>query len=197
MQKISIFSNTQYCISIGLKIPIKYLYYLLFIAIIDLLVYLVFNRLISIYTRYFVITEYFTSPIYLLYLILYYYIFKKVNFSLKQIIISYMFFLIGIFFMIYGLINYFCITEIRGNSNFTEYYCKDEEKENKGYINYFIHSYISIIIAILLMPILEIKEIFMFRPRILKDHGQSLTGSMTSRTLTVHCFLMMTAAAIW
>jgi len=50
----------------------KYLHYLLFIAIIDLLVYLVFNRLISIYTRYFVITEYFTSPIYLLYLILYY-----------------------------------------------------------------------------------------------------------------------------
>ena len=62
--------------------------------------------------------------------------------------------------MIYGLINYFCITGIRGNSNFTEYYCKDEEKENKGYINYFIHSYISIIIAILLMPFLFFLRMF-------------------------------------
>ena len=138
----------------------KYLHYLLFIAIIDSLVYLVFNRLITIYTRAFVITEYFTSPIYLLYLILYYYIFKKVTFSFKQIIISYMFFLIGIIFMIFGLINYFCITKIRANSDYTEYYCKDEEKENKGYINYFIHSYISIIIAILLMPFLYFLRMF-------------------------------------
>jgi hypothetical protein len=57
--------------------------------------------------------------------------------------------------MIFGLINYFCITEKRGN-----YYCKDEENENKGYINYFIHSYISIIIAILLMPFLYFLRIF-------------------------------------
>ena len=138
----------------------KYLHYLLFIAIIDSLVYLFLNRLITIYTRTFVITEYFISPIYLIYLILYYFIFKKVTFSLKQIIISYMFFLIGIIFTIFGLINYFCITEMRGNSHYTENYCKDEEKENKGYINYFIHSYISIIIAILLMPFLYFLRMF-------------------------------------
>ena len=85
----------------------KCFYYIIIISIIDSLTYLVFHSLITEHTRAFIITEYFTSPIYLLYLILYYYIFKKVIFSFKQIIISYIFFLIGMSVMIIGLIKHF------------------------------------------------------------------------------------------
>ena len=63
--------------------------------------------------------------------------------------------------MIFGLTKYFCITKMRGNSHYTELFCQDEENENKGYINYFIYSYISIITAVLLMPFLYFLRMFL------------------------------------
>jgi hypothetical protein len=122
----------------------KYFHYIIIIAIIDSITYLILYQLITKKNRAFIITEYFTSPIYLLYLIVYYYIFKKVTFSIKQIIISYILFFIGIILMIIGLTKYYCLTEKVGN----------------GSVNYFNDLHLSIIISILLLPLFYFLKMF-------------------------------------
>ena len=139
----------------------KYFYYILLIAFIDILVYLFIYRLITPYSTVYSLTEFFTEPIYLCYLILYYKIYKKANFYLKQIAISYTFFIIGIISMVIGLSKYYCETIIKMSDSFgfdltfNKYYCKEETN------NYFYNNYLSIIISIFIIPFLFFSKMFL------------------------------------
>ena len=140
---------------------LKFFYYILLIAFIDILVYLFIYRLITPYSTVYSLTEFFTEPIYLLYLILYYKIYKKAHFYLKQIAISYSFFIIGIISMVIGLSKYYCetILEIHHffgfNLGFNKYYCKEETS------NYFYNNNLSIIISIFIIPFLFFSKMFL------------------------------------
>ena len=95
--------------SINFKIFQKKLYYIIvFISIIDTLIYYLLYRLVSKHAIVDLITDYFTEPIFLLYMILYYYKFKNAKFKTRQIISSFIFFSIGIILMIIGLSKYYC-----------------------------------------------------------------------------------------
>ena len=133
--------------------PIRYFHYLIYIASIDILYNLFFIQLVTSFSKTYLITNYFNESIYLFYIILYYRIFKKTNFKLRQIIYSFIFFILGIIVLIIGLTNYYCLTEERigykekktgwrrETEKYTYYICVNE-------INYFINNHISIIIAL-------------------------------------------------
>ena len=82
------------------------------------------------------VTDYFTEPIFLLYMILYYYKFKNAKFKIRQIISSFIFFSIGIILMIIGL---------------SKYYSINYDYQNSSH-NYFRYVIISIIIAVFIIP---------------------------------------------
>ena len=142
-------------------INIKYFHYILIISMIDIFLYLIIYKLITPYSTAYSITEFFTEPVYLSYLILYYKMKKNVHFNLKQIITSYSFFIVGIILMIIGLSIYYCesivIThEFFGfNLSFNKYYCKG------GTSNYFYNNHYSIIISIFIIPFLFFAKMFL------------------------------------
>ena len=122
---------------INCKIIQKKLYYIIvFISIIDTLIYYLLYRLVSKHAVVDLVTDYFTEPIFLLYMILYYYKFKNAKFKIRQIISSFIFFSIGIILMIIGL---------------SKYYSINYDYQNSSH-NYFRYVIISIIIAVFIIP---------------------------------------------
>ena len=138
---------------------VKYFNSFLLISLIDILIYLVIYRLITPYSTIYSITEYFTEAIYLLILIIYYKIFEKAHFYLKQILISYVFFTSGIFLMIFGLSKYFCKSKYVKKEAYgykiIKYYCIE------GTNNYFYNYHYSILISIIVLPFLFFIKMFM------------------------------------
>ena len=141
---------------------VKKIYYIFLIASIDILTYLFVNSLITPYATLFSITEYFTEPIYLFYLIIYYKYFKKAHFYLKQIIISYVFFILGLILMIIGLSKYYCETcyiTIQVYSPFR--YDEQVRLCKEGVNNYFNNYHLSIIFSIFVIPLLFFIKMFL------------------------------------
>ena len=125
-------------------------HYLILISLIDILYYLIFFQLITPYSKSYLVTDYFNEAIYLLYLILYYTIFKKANFQKIQTAITFVFFIIGLILMIIGLSLFHChVGKIE-----SYYSCID------GINNFFAYKYLSIIIAIFISPLLFFIKIF-------------------------------------
>ena len=128
---------------------------------IDIFLYLVIYKLITPFSTAYSITEFFTEPVYLLYLILYYKMYKNVHFNLKQIITSYSFFIVGIILMIIGLSNYYCESILKINDFFgfdlvsNKYYCKE------GTSNYFYNNHLSIILSVFVVPFLFFAKMFL------------------------------------
>ena len=122
----------------------KRFHFIIIISIIDIVNSYILNRLVSKFTIVDLITDYFTEPIYLLYVFLFYYLFKHYNFRIKPILSSFVFFIIGMVLMIFGLVKYYCYsTKIN-----------DETKCESGINNYFRNYHYSIIIAVLVIPFL-------------------------------------------
>ena len=167
---LSLLSGQNYVKKLFTKInckifPIRCFHYLIYIALIDILYNLFFIQLVTSFSKTYLITNYFNESIYLFYIIFYYRKFKKADFKLKQIIYSYIFFILGIISMIIGLTNYYCLTEEKiGNRD--KYNNWSREKEEYTYyvcdnkINYFVNNHISIIIAIFIIPFLFFIKIF-------------------------------------
>lgn len=127
-------------------------HYILIICTIDIISYFLLFWLISPYSISYLITDFFTEPIFLFYLLIYYRIFKKVDFRKKQIIFSFIFFLLGMISMLIGLSKFYC----RGNA--TSYSKSYKCKENTD--NYFSNYYFSIFISIIIMPFLHFIRAF-------------------------------------
>ena len=129
---------------------IKYYHYIFLISLIDIISYLFLYKLVSPYSTAFLITEFFTEPIYLLYIIIYYWVFKKGIFKIKKIISSYSLFILGIILMIIGLSNFYSETKVIKNTKFNidKYICIQNTN------NYFSNYYYSIFIAIIILPFL-------------------------------------------
>ena len=121
-------------------------HYILIICIIDIISYFLLFWLISPYSISYLITDFFTEPIFLFYLILYYRIFKKVDFKKNQIVLSFIFFLLGMVPMLVGLSKFYCRLNNRSYNSFT---CKENTD------NYFSNYYFSIFIAVFVMPFLH------------------------------------------
>jgi hypothetical protein len=84
---------------------------------------------------------------------------------LRQIIYSFIFFIIGIIVLIIGLTNYYCLTEEKiGNRDKYNNWSREKEEytyyvcDNKN--SYFVNNHISIIIAIFIIPFLFFIKIF-------------------------------------
>ena len=153
---ISIISGVNFVKKLFDKIKCKFvgvqkIHVVLFIGLFDIIYYFLYSS-VSEFSTFYLITEFFTEPIYLLYIILYYRIFKKLNFEMKQIISSFFFFIIGIIVMVIGLSNYYCKSKINIKKDFwgerREYVCQDDIS------NYFYNYHISIIISIFIVPFL-------------------------------------------
>ena len=140
---------------------VKYFNYILLISFIDILIYLVIYSLITPYSTVYSITQFFTEAIYLLIIIIYYKIYTKAHFYLKQILISYFFFISGIVLMAFGLSKYYCKTKIVLEedvvSKITKYYCIE------GKNNYFYNYHYSILISIFVLPFLFFIKMFMVK----------------------------------
>jgi len=127
----------------------NYFFNIILISLIDIIYYLLFFHLVTFFSNSYLITNYFTEPVYLLYIIIYYKKFKKVNFKPHQIICPFILFGIGVISMIIGLVKFYCAEK---NYIDSDNYGKYIIISNLYCFNYFRNYHISIFIAIFIIP---------------------------------------------